>query len=204
MEKPRARHRVSIVGYLCLIVLCVGLFLGKWGPELTEENQIPLAEYNGVLPVATMEALVEQGSFSSQDSFGSNTIEISSDLLAPQILSFSQTGTGITKSGQRLSGGIRVDYVRTLTPWMAQELAREWVSYDRWKNQKYYTDLAVPEGLPADSAFAYSAVFPTLVVTKGNQAVRYMFYQTSETYTMPLEEWGKIVTESLKQNTEEK
>ena len=88
-------------------------------------------------------------------------------------------------------------YYETAAPWMARELAREYEWYDWRRNREHYTPLALPDGLDADYASAYSAVFPTVVLVKGNHMVRASLYQTSENVSIPLGEWAAILAESL-------
>jgi hypothetical protein len=53
--------------------------------------------------------------------------------------------------------------------------------------------------LQADYVISYfdHLHFPTVVIQKDNIVVKAYFFQTSENYTMPIEEWAKMICDSL-------
>ena len=109
-----------------------------------------LKSYNGKIPFATLESVAPEGTFIWDENDFSNKIKVQSDLLAPQVISLSQSGTIYKKNGTALSGGVNVEYVETRSPWMARQLAVEYERFDRRTNKKYYQPLFLPENLNAD------------------------------------------------------
>lgn len=190
-------HKAEPFLFLALALLWgISLFHG-WSLDITDENKLDLKIYTEELPFGTMETLIPGGEFKWNDFGIGNTIEVKSDWLAPKVISFSQQGCISQKDGTLLQGGLSIDYFETISPWLARELAREYQTYDRHKNHKHYSELNIPD-LDVDYARAYTAIFPTLVLAEGNRMIRISFYQTSDNYTMPLEQWAGIFAESFK------
>ncbi len=173
-----------------------GLFQ-VWSANVTEEKQQDLKTYRQELPFGTMEALIPGAEFEWDDFGLGNTIEVNSDILAPEVITLSQFGTLSLEDGTSIEGALYVDYFETLTPWMAKELAREYQVYDRHKNRRHYQTLQLPD-LGVDYAAAYTAIFPTVILTEDNRMIRISFHQYSDRNTMPLEEWAVILAEEFK------
>ena len=51
----------------------------------------------------------------------------------------------------------------------------------------------------ADQVIAYNNElhWPTVIIRKGNTVVKAYFFQTSQTYKMPFEEWSGIICDSI-------
>ena len=49
----------------------------------------------------------------------------------------------------------------------------------------------------ADETAAYQEYFPTLLIRQGNKVLQAVFYQTSPNYTMPREQWGRVLADSI-------
>ena len=191
------RYRASQILCLVLTLAVAGLLLRLWSIDASGENQIPLAEYQGELPFPTMEDLLPGAAYTASVMDYTNYVEEKSDLLAPAVFSFSQNGRLALPGDGALSGGLTVEYYETLAPWMARELAREYEQYDRRRNGKHYAPLEVPPGLGVDYAAAYTAIFPTVILTEGNRMLRVSFYQNPEGCEIPLEEWAAVFARSL-------
>lgn len=190
-------HHVSVITYFVLVICWCIMLLYIWNADTTGKYERSLKSYNGKIPFATLESFAPGGTFIWDENDFSNKIKVQSDLLAPQVISLSQSGTIYKKNGTALSGGVNVEYVETRSPWMARQLAVEYERFDRRTNKKYYQPLFLPDNLNADYAVAYDAIFPTAVLVKDNKVVRFCFYQTSENNTIPLEEWVSVVADSL-------
>lgn len=175
---------------LCLIWFASILMLPL--EAAADKNTVPLTDYPKALPFATIKELIPEGSFYNADH--GNRITTGSDWLAPAIISLHETGA-IRFDGDRvLEGVLTVAYYETRSPFLARELAREYENRDRRKNKKYYQKLSLPS-LDTDYAAAYRALFPTLLITDGSRMIRITFYQDSEEYGIPLEEWAEDAAE---------
>ncbi len=179
---------------LLLTLGTVGMLLNLW--RACERRQA-LQTYSDPLPFATLAdfGLPESFHYTDTGITGYNTVCIRDNSLAPVIVELRQTGKFETADGRAVSGGLMVNYYETASPWLAEALAKALQQGDR---RTYGPDI-VPLSLPAmdvDYSAAYSTIFPTLVVAKGNQVLHCTFYQTSPD-TLSLEEWSAIVTEAL-------
>ena len=192
------RYRGSLAAYFLLLLVFLGSLLALWNADARGGFTEPYEDWQGKLPFATLEDFFPGAEFSPRDGgLLESTVDVHSDILAPQIFSVHQTGSLRLPDGRVFTGGLTVDYYETAAPWMARELAREYEWYDHRRNRKYYEPLELPDELAADHASAYSAVFPTVVLVKGNRMVRASLYQTSENVSIPLGEWTAILADSL-------
>ncbi len=194
-----ARRRAESLSYCALWVLWLCLFLRLWALDLEEPGKVDLREYQGELPFASMESLIPGGQFSYDDFVAgrTNTVSFRSNWLAPQMISFWQTGK-VQGEGRVIDGGIRVEYYRVRWPWLARRMAEEYKKIDKVRNRKYYQELDCPsaQDLGVDYASAYTSVFPTLILAKGDAMLRVYFYQTQDP-ALPLEEWAAVFAASL-------
>lgn len=197
--RRRARwYRRSLAAFLLLFAVFLGSLLALWNADTLGEFTEPYENWQGRLPFATLEDFFPGAEFSPHGGgLLESTVDVHTDLLAPRIFSLSQTGTLRLPDGRSFSGGLTVDYFETAAPWMARELAREYEWYDRRHNRERFEAIALPEGLDADCASAYYAVFPTAVIVRGNVMVRATLYQTSEQVQLSTDEWIPILAESL-------
>lgn len=192
-------HRAEPCLFLVLaLVWGISLF-HVWSTAVTEDNVLDLRTYPEELPFGTMESLIPNGTFQWDNIGFGNTIEVKSDWLAPQVISFSQIGSVSTDQGVQLKGGLYVDYFETISPWIAKELAREYQNYDRRRNKKYYEEWEAPD-LNVDYASAYSAIFPTLILADGSRMIRISFHSFSDKDILSFEEWATLLAESFTEN----
>ncbi len=175
-------------------VLCLIWVISLISLLSERSHGIPLEHYQQPLPFATLADLCPEGSYHSNDFLNTNTIRTDSDWLVPITISLRENGEVQLDNGNLLQGGLLVDYYEMRSPWLAMELAREYRNYDKKRNRKYFTELITP-ALPVDYATAYQNTFPTLLLVQGSKIMRLTFYQTSENYTMPLEEWAAVAAD---------
>lgn len=193
-------RRTESLGYCALWVIWLCLLLRLWALDVEEPGKLDLREYQGELPFATMEDLLPGGQFAYDDFMAgkTNTVSFRSNWLAPQIVSFWQTGK-IQKEGRTIDGGLTVEYYRVRWPWLARRLAKEYQKIDKARNRKYYGELDCPsaQSLNVDYAAAYTALFPTVTLARDDVMLRVYFYQTREP-ALPLEEWAAVFAAGLK------
>ena len=119
-----------------------------------------------------------------------------SDWLAPRCIDYAEHARIDLADGSVLNGGLYVEYYQLLSPVLAKGLAMElhgWAS-----REQGFAPLDLP-ALDADYAVAYmdELHFPNLILQRGNVMVHVFFYQTSETFTLPLEDWAQAFAAAL-------
>ena len=171
--------------------------LTAWQRDTDKVDTVSLADFKEPVPFATMADLLPQGQFTLNDMGFSNEVTLRSSWLAPSFIEFDQVGT-VKNEEKTVQGGINVEYYHTVSPLLARLLAKELQWYDK-KGPSHYEALSTPSAteLGVDSVTGYTAIFPTLVMVKGEKVLKVSFYQTSPSYTMPLKEWASIFAQSL-------
>ncbi|MGE4353861.1 MAG: DUF2812 domain-containing protein [Oscillospiraceae bacterium] len=193
-KKSRFFH-ISTLLFLLFVLMWTGALLHIWRDNVMAVNEQALTNYAGELPFATIADLAPEGTFRLNDLKYSNTVTVSSDWLAPTIITLHENATVTLPDGRYVQGGLYIDYYETAAPWLAREAAREYWVTD--KHASYYEALQLPD-LGVDCALAYNATLPTLILQEGNRVMRVMFYQTSDSDALSLGDWGKIFADSIK------
>ena len=196
-KKSARRHFAAKGAFLILLAVWIGLVLTAWQRDTDKVDTVSLADFKEPVPFATMADLLPQGQFTLDDMGFGNEVTLRSSWLAPSFIEFDQTGT-VKNQEKTVQGGINVEYYHTVSPLLARLLAKELQWYDK-KGPSHYEALSTPSAqeLGVDSVTGYTAIFPTLVMVKGEKVLKVTFYQTSPSYTMPLEEWAPIFAQSL-------
>jgi len=202
-RKDAAPYFIRKIIKTALTVLLAFAFLQNLGMSITNEKKIPLEEYNGTVPFATIQDFAGKGSSEYTMTMmglnmGFNTIEDKSDWIAPRFIEYNEHATVKNIDGKLIAGGLYIDYCELLNPNLAKVLAQEFYRLDKVKG----VELADTPELQADYVIAYfnHLHFPTVVIKKDNIVVRAYFFQTSANYTMPVEEWAEIICDSLGNN----
>lgn len=184
-----------------LIIILICTFLHAWSLTVTDENKIPIAEYAGELPFAVMLDFAGEGSSDYKLTMtglrmGFNTIEEKTDWLATHCIAYNEHAAVRKADGNLLDGGLYVDYYELRSPILGKLLVKELYRFDKMK--KDFTLTETPD-LMADDAVCYldNLHFPTIIIRKGNIVVKASFYQTSELYSMSMDEWAKMLCDSV-------
>jgi len=184
-----------------LIIVLVCAFLHTWSLTVTDENKIPIAEYTGELPFAVIRDFAGEGSSGYQMTMtglgmGFNTIEEKTDWLAARCIAYNEHAAVKKADGNLMDGGLYVDYYELRSPALGKLLMKELYRFDKMKKD---FDLLETPDLTAEDAVCYlnDLHFPTIIIRKGNIVVKAYFYQTSAFYSMPAEEWTKILCDSV-------
>jgi len=184
-----------------LAVLLVFAFLKNWGITVTNEKKILIEEYKGTVPFATIKDFAGEGSSEytltmKGLNMGFNTIEEKSDWIAPRCIEYNEHAKVKNSEGKIIDGGLYVDYCELRNPKLAKILSRELYRLDMMKKG---VELIDAPNLQADYVIAYfnTLRFPTVVIQKDNIVVKAFFFQTSENYTIPIEEWADMICDSL-------
>lgn len=192
------RYRVvQLAGWILLIAWLVLLVRG-WGEDISDAGKIPLQEYTGTIPCATMEDMGIPGSFELDETgYGGSEIKVWSSLLAPTAVQLRQYGSVTLMDGRKVEGVLYIEYYETASPWLARQLAREQQQYNKkhWKSR--YAELALPE-LGVDYQAAYMNIHPTVILAEDHKVMSVGFLQWHEGDEMPVEEWAAFFAEELK------
>ena len=180
---------------LAVAVVCV--MLSYWNDSVLGTHEIPLEEYTGDIPFATIADLSPEGRYESSDYGFGNTVTAWKDLISPVNIVWDELGRVTRPDGTIIEGGLDVYYHETASAFVAHSLAKELHRSDSLS--KRYSELDTEFEIPGLDYFAvYSDElhFPVVIMQKDNVCVKVRFYQTGR-YDMPLEEWAAIVYESV-------
>lgn len=196
-RRGRVGYWVKKTGCILAVILLLLFLFTRWGAAAEGKYEHPLSDFAGELPFAAMADLAE-GSYEPLDYGFSNTYEQASCLLAPRVIHWDETARILGPGGEELSGGLEVHYYETAAPWLARQLAREYLWTKGPRGDKGEM-LSLTADLDADYAAAFldrSVHFPSLVIQKGSTVVCARFYQTGES-ALSLDEWAGLLAESL-------
>lgn len=175
---------------LCAAWVIVGL--NRW--SAAEERRRQPSDYQGPPPFATM---ADFGAADYQETFLDwNGAKEWSDWLAPCNLEWSEhASVRLDDGASRIEGGLDVEYHEMAAPFLAR-----WMAWELTPRRSLGPNYAVLELPPLDvdygAAYQETAMFPAVVLQKGNIVLRATFYQTSE-QKLELEAWAKILADSL-------
>ena len=200
-KKRTLRYCGKNILQIAIGIALVCIFLHNWSVSVLDEDKVPLGEYTGELPFATMADFAGEEDADYRRTMtgmgsGFNYVREWSDWLAPRCIKYAEHARITLSDGRVLDGGLYIDYYETLSHSLAKTLAKEWLSVDR--SEKNFELMETPE-LGADYAEAYynNIHFPTVILQKGTVVVHACFYQTSTNYTMVFEDWADIIADSI-------
>ena len=198
-RKSAAFHRGKGLVQLAAVLLWVGMLLHGWSLSVLEEDRIPLADYQGDPPFATLlDFAGGQGQYTATMlGKGFNSVREWEDWLAPYNARWSEQARIVRPDGTVLEGGLFLDYHKAANPWVAQELAREYLRADLRQEGAVPLD---PPSLGADYAAACldGLGFPTVVIRRGSIVVHASFLDFSSPQpAQELEPWASILADSL-------
>ena len=166
------RHHVVRGVKILLVAVWIGMMMHLLGLAISKEYEVPLDEYEGNPPFATMTDLAEELAAEEGSDSGSgvmvadyrftmlgiaNTVYAWSDPISPVNYSWDEIAEVTLSDGRRMEGGLYVDYHEMAHPVLARQLAREyqWTeNYDNWVTNlfsKNKTELA-PMDVNLDAA----------------------------------------------------
>ena len=205
-KKERGQYfsRKIVVTVIGIFLVCT--FLHAWGVSITDENKVPLDEYKGTIPFATIKDFAGDGysdySLTMAGLFsGINTVEEKTDWIAPRCIVYNENAEVKRLDGQLMDGGLYIEYCELRNPTLAGLCAKEFYRLDRFKMPSRNLDPLETPNLDADYAVAYrnEGHFPTVIIQKGNTVIKAYYFQTSTYYTLSLDEWAKIICDSMNQ-----
>lgn len=198
-RREKLRRGLQVLN-VALWAVTLTLFVQSW--DYYENGGIPMADYTGTPPFATMADFAGEGAVWQGDIMpGFSEVLEWSNLAAPENIKWGQHDSYLRPDGTHFSGGYYVDYHRLSNELLAKRLMVEYESKDRrdYGRMDHFTQVDLPNDLPVDEARAYLGLWPTIVLRKGNVVVHAELYQTvPEGLDVPIAEWAGILADSIR------
>ena len=183
------------------IVLCctwVFIVLGNLGRTVLFEDEIPLAEYKGNPPFATMADLAPGQFYELEKSSYFNTVIEWEDWFSDNNVLWEEYATVVTGNGTTRSGLWEVDYHELRYEWMAKQIALDYMQIDKERDFEFLYELEL--GLDYAVAYLDDIHMPRVILRNGNKVLRGSFheYYNEQSEKMTIEEWAGLLAESIK------
>ena len=196
--KKRAwMYPLKIALRVVTILTWIFIMLGNLGRTVLFEDEIPLQEYEGTLPFATLEEFFPETEYSLERSSFSNTVIEWSDWVAPVNVLWEENGVFLEDENRTRTGFLNIDYHELRWEWMAKLLAADYYR----KNQGDDFEFLYEPELGIDYAVVYKDdIFTKVIlreVTKVLHGYFYEYHNEQEQY-LTVEEWAKTLAESIK------
>ena len=189
VKRSSVRYIAPRIAFAVLATVTVCLFITRWSEA--DKGRIPLEEYAGELPFATIADIVP-GEYERLGFPVTDGIQTRSDILAPVVIDFREYAAVTVTGGKAFSGGLLIDYYETVSPRLARAAAEELLLNARLK--RHYTPMDLADtGADMQAAYYDEVHMPTVILQKGNRVIKATLYQTGE-YTISMDEWaGKLL-----------
>ena len=189
VKRSSVRYIAPRIAFAVLAAATVCLFIARWSEA--DKGRIPLEEYAGELPFATIADIVP-GKYERMGFPLTDGIQTRSDILAPVVIDFREYAAVTVTGGKAFSGGLLIDYYETVSPRLARAAAEELLLNARLK--RHYTPMDLADtGADMQAAYYDEVHMPTVILQKGNRVIKATLYQTGE-YTISMDEWaGKLL-----------
>jgi len=195
--RKRLAARILNIALLDFFVICL---IRGVGLRVSEEGREALKDYAGTLPFATVRDLGGEGASGYELSGvqyvqSTNTVKEDSDWLAARIIDYNENASVTTSAGQRISGHLYVDYYEMKCGWLAEVLAKELFRTE--KRQKGYEpmDPEIANELSEEAVYSFYSVLhvPTVIIVRGNEVVKAMFFETNAEELVAVTEWVRVM-----------
>ncbi len=189
VKRSSARYIAPRIVFAVLAAATVCLFIARWSEA--DKGRIPLEEYAGELPFATIADIVP-GKYERMGFPVTDGIQVRSDILAPVVIDFREYAAVTVSGGKAFSGGLLIEYYETVSPRLARATAEELLLNARLK--RHYTPIELADtGADMQAAYYDEVHMPTVILQKGSRVIKATLYQTGE-YTISMDEWaGKLL-----------
>lgn len=189
VKRSSARYIAPHIAFAVLAAATVCLFITRWSEA--DKGRVPLEEYAGELPFATIADIVP-GKYERMGFPVTDGIQVRSDILAPVVIDFREYAAVTVTGGKAFSGGLLTDYYETVSPRLARAAAEELLLNARLK--RHYTPIELGDtGADMQAAYYDEVHMPTVILQKGSRVIKATLYQTGE-YTISMDEWaGKLL-----------
>lgn len=189
VKRSSVRYIAPRIVFAVLAAATVCLFITRWSEA--DKGRVPLEEYAGELPFATIADIVP-GEYERLGFPVTDGIQTRSDILAPVVIDFREYAAVTVSGGKAFSGGLLIDYYETVSPRLARAAAEELLLNAKLK--RHYTPIELADmGADMQAAYYDEVHMPTVILQKGNRVIKATLYQTGE-YTISMDEWaGKLL-----------
>ncbi len=188
--------RILLTIVLCCIWGCI--VLANLGRTVLFEEDVPLEEYTGNPPFATMADIAPGQPYEIENMGYVNTVTEWSDILAPENFIWEEYATVQVSKDKSVSGVWDVDYHELRWEWLAELVAADYYRKDQKKDFKFLREL----DLEIDYAVAYmdNIHMETVLLRHGKKVIHGYFheYTGGEEAYFSLEEWAAMLAEGLK------
>lgn len=203
--RGRAKQHWLLLGaQIAAVCLLIGMLLSLFAAEVEEDSRLPMENFPGEPPFATLADLaVGDIRFirDNTDFLTNNTYREWSDPLAPRIIDWHEHGDFYNTSGGKHYAGLYVDYYETATPWLAHALAWEYW-WEHWLFNMDYREHSIPSaerlGLDYAKAFKDKSHLDHVVLQKGNRVYHVYGFAGSGAFYLSTEELVTLMAAALK------
>ena len=162
------------------------------------EDEIPLKDYTGNPPFATMADIAPGKTYEIRPMGYSNTVVEWSDVLAPVNYIWEEVAEVWVTEDRSVYGLWDVNYHEVRWPWMAKLVAKDYMRMDKERDFEIIGEL----DLGVDYAMAYidDIHMEKIVLVHGNKVLQGTFHEYAggqENY-FTMEEWAQIMADSIK------
>lgn len=184
-----------------IIVLCCTwgcILLANIHRNVLFEDEIPLKEYTGNPPFATMADIASGNPYEIVNMGYANTVTEWSDVLAPVNFIWEECAEVQVTGEREVSGFWDINYHELRWEWMAKLVAADYLRMDQERDYEFLGEL----DLGIDYAVAYldDIHMQKVILRQGNMVLQGTFHEYSgenKDY-LTLEDWAKIMADSIK------
>lgn len=197
-KKQAWRYPAKIVAAIVLCCTWIFIVLGNIHRTVLFEDEVPLAEYTGNPPFATMADIAPGNPYKIKPMGYCNTVVEWSDVLAPVNFIWEEIATVQVTEERSVYGLWDINYHEVKWQWMAKLLAKDYLRMDKERDFKLIGEL----DLGVDYAVAYidDIHMEKIILVHGNKVLQGTFHEYAgeqENY-FSFEEWAKIMADSIK------
>ena len=194
-KSSAARYYVGRFTRYALVIALVIILMVNISSTVLGEKELPISEFTENPPFATIADFAE-GEYELQNygSWGNNVIHWS-DWLASECWRWQEIAEVHTDNG-KLDGALYIDYYETVSPVVANLIAKEYYREAKWDKDFEIFEADLPEG-DFTAAYYNEIHMPNMILQRGNVVINVSFHQYGEGYKLSFEEWTAIVGEYL-------
>lgn len=197
----RIRARRHYIGNALLTVAVIAaLFigLGKFSDMVMDEGYVPLTEYEGKPPFATIADLIPEGNCTPDTFIIPSEVKEWSTGITPVNIDWQEYATVTLPDGRSTSGSLSVYYHEAASPWIARRIAEEY-RIEGWQDsRKKYTVLPVEDmGLSFAAAYSGSLHTPCLILQNGCRVMWIRFWETGDPI-LTFADWAAVFADSIR------
>ena len=186
---------------ILLIVLCCawgGIVLANIHRTVLFEDEIPLENYFGNPPFATMADIAPGSSYELRNMGYCNTVVEWSDVLAPVNYIWEEIAEVWISEDRSVYGLWDINYHELRWPWMAKLVAKDYMRMDKERDFEIIGELDL--GIEYAMAYIDDIHMEKVVLVHGNKVLSGTFHEYAgeqENY-FTLEEWAQMMADSIK------